>query len=72
MCIRDRASWTDRRLKCVKYVDDCLAIEKVSFSGAETVAADGTETAIVRAVKTQNHFCTIEYNAELRGMQLNH
>ena len=40
-CPVNLTSWTDRRLKCVKYLDDCLAIKKVNFLGTGKVVADG-------------------------------
>ena len=59
--------WQDRKLKCMKYVDDCLSIERINFKKSKI-----DETAYVRARKSQNHFHTVEYNGNSRGMKLNY
>ena len=64
-------NWIDRPLSCMKYVDDCLSIEKLPFLGGERVNANGVENIPVRAVKSESHFRTVEYNAERKGMQIN-
>ena len=63
--------WKDRKLLCVKYVDDCLSVEKVSFSNAEKINANGKINALARASKTESHLQTVEYNSAQRGMQIN-
>ena len=64
-------NWIDSPLSCMKYVDDCLSIEKLPFLGGESVNANGIENIPVRAVKSQSHFRTVEYNAERKGMRTN-
>ena len=59
--------WKDRKIKCAKYVDDCLFSEKLPFWGNEIKKDEIT----VRANKTENYFRTIEYNASMRGMLIN-
>ena len=63
--------WKERKLLCVKYVDDCLSVEKVSFSNAEIINANSQTNALARANKSQDHFRTVEYNAATRGMEIN-
>ena len=63
--------WLNRPLKCFKYIDDCLTVEKVYMKRAETFNVDGRITALSKAPKTQKHFRTVEYNAGRRGMQIN-
>ena len=63
--------WKDRGLVCVKYVDDCLSIERLCFSGAEHFNANGETYALARAIKSQSLFNTIEFNAAQRGMIVN-
>ena len=49
--------WTNARLLCVKYVDDCLAIEKLNYKDAGRVEETmGNYVAFARACKTQEHF----------------
>ena len=55
----------------MKYIDDCLTVEKVYMKKAEKYNIDGHVTALSVAPKTQAHFRTVEYNAENRGMQIN-
>ena len=55
----------------MKYVDDCLSIEKLPFLGGERDNANGVKNIPVRAVKSQSHFRTVEYNAERKGMRIN-
>ena len=57
--------WEDRPIKCFKYVDDCLSVEKVFMKGAEKFNVDGQITALSIAPKTQAHFRTVEYNLSL-------
>ena len=64
-------NWNDRRLVCLKYVDDCLSLEKLCFSNAERFNVDGRMHALSSAMKTQSHFNTVEYNAAQRGMIIN-
>ena len=46
--------WTNREIKCMKYVDDCLSLEKINFK----VSKVGTDS-YVRAKKSQNHMNTV-------------
>ena len=62
----DVRSWSDRDLKCLKYVDDCLSLEKVCFGST----GGSGETRLIRALKTEDHFKTIESNATSRGCLL--
>ena len=64
--------WTDEQLLCVKYVDDCLAIEKLNYKDAGRVEETvGNDVAFARACKTRDHYRTVEYNAGKKGMKLN-
>ena len=63
--------WKDEALVCVKYVDDCLAIEKLNYAGTTKIHDSGNDYARVRAIKCQDHFRTVEYNASRRGMIIN-
>ena len=63
--------WKDRAIKCVKYVDDCLSLEKVCFSNGLKLQINGVEMSVVKAVKSEHHFCTVESNARDRGMIIN-
>ena len=65
------ANWKDRNLVCVKYVDDCLSIEKLCYSGAERFNVNGSTYALARAMKSESHFNTIEFNAASKGMKIN-
>ena len=58
--------WTGRRLKCSKYIDDCLSSERVYFQSVE-----GETVVKNKAEKTESHLKTIEYNARSRGMKIN-
>ena len=58
--------WKDRGIKCLKYVDDCLSIEKINFRKRRIGLA-----SCVKACKTQSHYETVSYNARNRGMKLN-
>ena len=60
-----------RDIKCLKYVDDCLSIEKVYFKESEKLNVDNTRYALSRAAKTQDQFRTVEFNAGRIGMQIN-
>lgn len=63
--------WQSRPLKCLKCVDDCVSVEKVFFKDALRVNANGVQTALAKATKTQDHFRTIEFNAVKLGMEIN-
>ena len=58
--------WKDCKIKCFKYVDDCLLIEKIDFK-----AKRNENVSSIKAVKTQNHYLTVKHNASQRGMKLN-
>ena len=47
----------------MKYVDDCLSVEKVCFLGTEKVNVNGQELTVARANKMENHVKSVEYNA---------
>ena len=64
-------SFKPRSLKCVKYVDDCLFLERVSYTGAERFNMDGEVIALTKASQSENVFRTVENNAAKRGMQIN-
>ena len=64
-------NWKDRPLKCLKYVDDCLSVEKLSFFDAVRINVDGKNLAVTKASKSQRHFDTVSINAASRGMILN-
>ena len=51
----------------MKYVDDCLSVDKVLFRGGKIVSGKSK----ARAKKTQDHFRTVERNAISRGMKIN-
>ena len=55
--------WKPEKLLCVKYVDDCLAVEKVCFSNAIRSKDDqNNDVATTHAsAATQEHFQTIKY-----------
>ena len=55
------ARWNNRPLKCVKYVDDCLSIEKLCFAGTDLNSE--TNKCSVRAIQTEEHFKIVETNA---------
>ena len=63
--------WKIRPIKCLKFVDDCLSLEKLHFKDLEQINVNGDSLALSRAVKTQQQFRTIEYNASNIGMQIN-
>ena len=63
--------WTDRGIKCIKYVDDCLSVEKVFFKDAIRVQINGRNVGLAKAAKTKSHFRNVEYNANRWGMQIN-
>ena len=65
------ARWTDRPLKCVKYVDDCLAIEKLCFAGTDLDNDSDTDKRSVRAIQTEEHFKVVEANAGQKNMKIN-
>ena len=56
------ARWTNRPLKCVKYVDDCLSIEKLCFAGTDLNSE--TNKHSVRAIQTEEHIKIVETNAK--------
>ena len=60
--------WSDRELRCFKYVDDCLSIEKINFKNERDVT---NRSSNMRATKTERHYQTVEINADSRGMKLN-
>ena len=64
--------WEIRPIKCLKYVDDCLSLEKVHFKESEKINVEENCIALSRATSTQDQFRTIEYNASQIGMQINH
>ena len=64
-------NYIDRPLKCLKYVDDCLSLEKMSFRNAMKISSNGRPIAIARAPKSQAFYRTVSRNASLRGMKLN-
>ena len=43
--------WESEKIVCVKYVDDCLAIEKVCFQDSLRGAVGDGDVAIVRAMQ---------------------
>ena len=59
--------WMDRNIKCIKYVDDCLSLEKICFG---LRGGQGEERRML-ASKSQRHFRLVEENAAPRGMKLN-
>ena len=61
-------NWVKRPIKCMKYVDDCLSVDKLLFRGNEIISNKIT----INAPETQAHFRTVESNATLRGMKINH
>ena len=55
--------WIDRKIKCVKYVDDCLFLERLCFGGKSRWPENINDTIGTRSLhaeKTQNHFRTVE------------
>ena len=63
--------WTEGKIKCIKYVDDCLSLEKVLFKDAVKLQVNGETIGLARASKTESHFRTVKYNASRCGMQIN-
>ena len=63
--------WIERKIKCIKYVNDCLSLEKVFFKDAVKIQVNWETIGLARASKTQSHFQTVEYNASRWGMQIN-
>ena len=64
-----RAVWKRRRVRCYKYVDDGLTVEKAKFENAP----ETTETDIIkktkRAVPSQNAFRITKAATEAKGMK---
>lgn len=52
-------------------MDDCLSIEKVCFSNGLKLKINGVEMSVVKAIKSEVHFRTVENNAKGRGMIVN-
>ena len=48
LCTDQPVTFRSRSLKCVKYVDDCLFLERVCVAGAERFSADGETVALAR------------------------
>ena len=63
--------WSERPITCLKYVDDCLSIEKLPFKNALRLNINGRSVSVVKAIKTNVHFRTVSANAMRRGMLLN-
>ena len=57
--------WSSRRIYCVKYVDDCLSIDRVPFRDGLRLNVNGRNLSLVRAAKT------VEFNATQHGMKMN-
>ena len=63
--------WKDRKIKCYKYVDDCLSIEKQGFLGGQEYVENDQTYISVRAQKSENHLRTVEFNSSGRVMIIN-
>ena len=63
--------WVDKPVTCLKYVEDCLAIEKIVFKSALRLNINGRQVSVSKATKSNAHFRTVSFNASARGMLLN-
>ena len=53
------ARWADEPITCLKYVNDCLAIEKVPFKNGLKMTVNGRHLSVAKAVKSNIHYNTV-------------
>ena len=59
--------WQEKPVCVVKYVDDQMSAEKLDMSNS----VNGRHIGVKRAVRSENQFKNIEYNANVIGMKVN-
>ena len=67
-----RAIWKRRRVRCHKYVDDGICIEKANYENVlGDEEEDGHPVRIKHAIPSQNTFRMTKRAAEAKGMKVN-